>query len=228
VTIPAVDPPVNVGVTDNRIIEASPAARMVHRAILRTFATTGHPPAADTLITPGDRDLAAVLAELHERDIICLGETGQIRAAYPFSVSATPHQVEIADGPTVYAMCAIDALGMGAMLDRDTVIRSADANSGEPVTVVIRNGQTAWRPATAVVYVGIVATDCGDSKAEDDAACGALVPAADRCCTVMNFFTDPDSAAQWQTNHPDVTGAVLDQDAALRRGIGIFGHLLKE
>lgn len=222
-----VDPPVSVGVTDDRIIHASPAARSVHRAILRGFAATGQPPAADALAAGGggDGDLAAVLAELHQRDILCLDGNGQIRAAYPFSVSPTPHLVDIAGGPTVYAMCAIDALGMAAMLDRDIIIRSADPASGQTITVTIRGGRPVWQPSTAVAYVGVVATD--DCSGEADVG-GARLPAADRCCTVMNFFAHADSAARWQTTHPDVTGAVVNQDAALRRGIDIFGHLLKD
>jgi hypothetical protein len=219
------DPPVSVGVTDDRIIHVSSAARTVHRAILRSFADTGHPPAVEALAVPsGTADLATILAELHDRDIICLDDAGQIRAAYPFSASPTPHAVDIAGGPTVYAMCAVDALGMAAMLGRDIVIRSTDPGSGEPITVTIRNGQPVWRPATTVVYVGVVASECGS----DDAGRGTFVPAADRCCTVMNFFTDHGSAERWRADHPDATGAVFDQDAALRRGVAIFGRLLRD
>lgn len=42
----------------------------------------------------------------------------------------------------------------------------------------------------------------------------------------MNFFTTPASAASWASAHPEVSGQVLAQAAALRLGVSIFGHLL--
>jgi hypothetical protein len=227
--------PPGVGVTPDRIIAASPVARAIHRLILRDFATTGGPPTTATLtIAAGHHDLRAALAELHDQDIICLDDTGAIRAAYPFSARPTPHRVDIADGPTVYAMCAIDALGIADMLDRDVVIRSADPGTGQPVTVTIRNGRPAWAPGTTVVYVGGLTdasrpdTSCGaTTSATTSATTRATTPAADRCCTVMNFFADRSSAARWQAEHTEVSGVVLDQESALRRAASIFGHLLK-
>jgi hypothetical protein len=239
------DPPrPSVGVTPDRIIAISPPARAVHRAILLGFVDAGHPPTADTLAAAaGPHDLTAVLSELHGHDIICLDDRGAIRAAYPFSARPTAHVVEIQAGPTVYAMCAIDALGMAAMLDRDVVIRSTDPRNGLPVTVTVyaeSRRRPVWTPRTAVVYVGAftapvtTAGSTADTGVDGDrcyptgsASCDAATPAADQCCTVMNFFTGPDSAAQWQAGHLDVTGTVLDQQLALKRGVGIFGHLLK-
>jgi hypothetical protein len=54
------------------------------------------------------------------------------------------------------------------------------------------------------------------------------VPAADRCCTVMNFFTTPDAAQQWAAKHPQVTGTILNRQQALRLGVDIFGSLLRD
>jgi hypothetical protein len=66
---------------------------------------------------------------LHELDAIRLGRQGQIEVAFPFSASPTRHQVQIrhrAGRETrVYAMGAIDALGIPAMLGRDTRIESS-------------------------------------------------------------------------------------------------------
>jgi len=42
----------------------------------------------------------------------------------------------------------------------------------------------------------------------------------------MNFVTDRDCAVRWLAAHPQVTGVLLDQERALRRGEAIFGHLL--
>jgi hypothetical protein len=48
----------------------------------------------------------------------------------PFAAGVTAHRVSVANGPTVSANCAVDALGIGAMLGRDTDVRSADSLTG--------------------------------------------------------------------------------------------------
>lgn len=107
-------PELAVGVTGRRITGVSAPARVVHKAILHGFASTGHAPEPAILAAamPADHDVGMVLAELHDHDVIRLDQRGRIRAAYPFSGVATVHTVTIAGGPRVYAMCAIDALGV--------------------------------------------------------------------------------------------------------------------
>jgi hypothetical protein len=51
--------------------------------------------------------------ELRDRDVIRLDPYGIIEVAYPFSARPTAPLVTIAGGPTVYAMCAIDARAAG-------------------------------------------------------------------------------------------------------------------
>ncbi len=218
-----------VGVTSERIRAVSPAARTVHKAILRAFATTGAAPAAVTLAgaAPAGHEFAALLGELHERDVVRLDEYGGIRAAYPFSAVPTAHTVAITSGPTVYAMCAIDALGISDMLGRAVTIASTEPTSGEPVRVSVAGGQAVWWPDTAVVVDGADATGIGDCCPPDDGGECAM-PAADRCCGVMNFFTSALTADAWLTAHPQVTGVILTREQALRLSVDIFGHLLDD
>src|SRR5258708_39935432 len=61
----------------------------------------------------------------------------------------------MAGGGEVWSMCAIDALGIPAMLGQDVVITSADPVTGEPVTVTAGPDRgTVWEPPGAVVFVG--------------------------------------------------------------------------
>lgn len=223
-------PELVVGVTSDRISNVSPAARSLHRAILHAFASTGQAPDPQTLTPPEPGDLATLISELHEQDVIRLDGDGRIQAAYPFSGVPTAHTVAIEDGPTVFSMCAIDALGMSSMLGRPTTITSADPISGEQIHVRVRDGQATWEPATAVAYVGASqpgAGGCTDGDASDDGCSGgAATAAADRCCGVMNFFASQESARQWITAHPQSSGRILDQNQALRLGVDIFGDLL--
>jgi hypothetical protein len=224
-------PELPVGVVGSRLTQVTPAARAIHQAILRAFATTGHAPDTSALAaaTPPGHRLAALLTELHDHDVVRLDHHGQIRAAYPFSAAPTSHLVAIGGGPTVYAMCAIDALGIADMLGRNTTISSTDPISGHEIRVAIGNGRADWTPDTAVVVVGsdtAAASTGGACRRPDDAERAGSVAAADLCCGVMNFFTNPDSARAWITAHPRVAGMVLNQEQALRLGVDIFGRLL--
>lgn len=226
-------PQLAVGVTSTRIRDLSPAARAVHKAILRGFASTGRTPDAATLAgaVPAGHELGVLLRELHDRDVVRLDDRGGIRAAYPFSATPTAHVVAIAGGPTVFAMCAVDALGIADMLRRNVTITSTDPTSVHEITVTIQSGQATWRPETAVVFTGsdTTADAAGsDCRPPDGAGPGCAAPAADRCCGVMNFFTGPDTAAVWLAAHPRVSGVVLTKEQALRLGVDIFGHLLDE
>ena len=188
-----------------RAVPLDDAERAAHRAILRAFAATGRPPVAAGVASP------AVLRALHEADAIRLGADGEIIVAYPFSATPTPHRVRIADRTDVYAMCAIDALGISAMLGADTVVESVDGSTGAPVRVVTVAGRTTWDPAGAVVFVG--ADPCGG-------------PSADCCCDYLNFFADRGAAQAWSAAHPAVPGRILGQAEAETLGIELFGSLL--
>lgn len=195
----------------------------VHRAILRRFSMTGRPPAArdlDPLVAGSGRTTTDVLQALHAADAIQLDPGGQIAVAYPFSAAPTSHRVRIrgsGDGPEVeaWAMCAIDALGIAAMLSREVRIESVDATTGRPVTVTVpdpsQGGQSVWDPWTAVVFVG--ASDCGGAS-------------ADCCCNYLNFFVDDTSARLWWAEHPHIPGQIVGQTDAEALGVGLFGDLL--
>lgn len=190
--------------------------RQVHLAVLAAFAETGRPPARGELEriarAPG-ADPAAVLAELAERDVIAFGADGEIRAAYPFSPAPTSIQVSWEDGPVTYAMCAIDALGISAMLGRPVTITAAEPGTGRTITVRADRSQARWDPPGAVVFAGATGADC--------------CHAADRTCGYINFFTSARAARAWARANPAVTGEVLRQARALRRGVAEFGAFMR-
>src|SRR5882757_6302815 len=158
----------------------SPPARHVHRAILTEFARNGQAPTQADLADAHGIDLAGTLAELTAADLIVIDDEGDLRGAYPFSATPTPHRVTIADGPTVHAMCAIDALGISAMLGRQVTITSDEPGTGHIVIVHVDGDQADWTPSTTVV-VAATTDDC-------------CVPSAQRTCPHINFFTTPTAA----------------------------------
>jgi Alkylmercury lyase len=194
----------------------SDPARHVHHAVLAAFATAGQPPAAadlDRLARQRGGDPDRVRAELTAADLLAFTPHGEVRAAYPFSPAPTVIQVSWDGGPSAYAMCAIDALGMSAMLGRPVVISAAEPGTGRRIMVAVDGDRARWAPARAVVFAG--ATDAADCQA------------ADRSCGYINFFTSGRAARAWARRHAEVTGTVLSRDGALRMGIDEFGTLLR-
>jgi hypothetical protein len=211
-----------------KLAPAEGGLRAVQQEVLRTFATTGRPPAAPALAETAARYATtpeAVLARLHAGDFLRLGPGGQIRAAYPFSAVPTRHLVDIGGGPRAHAMCAIDALGIAAMLSTGVTITSTDPGTGKPVTVTVYAGgkTAAWRPPAAVVFSG-QRTWWGPGDSPPGGR--AIAPAEAVCCGYVNFFTAHAGAAAWASAHFEVTGQILGQADALRLGTRIFGNLL--
>ncbi|KOU70339.1 alkylmercury lyase family protein [Streptomyces diastaticus] len=188
--------------------------RAVHQAVLRHFAATGGPPdpaALEPLAAEAGRTAGEILQELAGEDFLTLDGHGRIHAAYPFSAAPTRHRVKISAGAEVWSMCAIDALGIPAMLGRDVVISSTDPVTGEPVTLTTAGEATVWRPASAVVFIG-------------QRPGGG--PAATACCDALNFFTSDHNAGAWAREHPEVPGHVISQQRAAQIAAQTFAGLL--
>jgi hypothetical protein len=198
----------------HRAAALPPELRAVHRRVLWHFAATGVAPTLAELaqvVADAGVDPQAALRRLAEDDLLAVEEAGRLVAAYPFSPTPTRHRVEV-DGVPVYAMCAIDALGIPAMLDRDATITSTDPQTGRPVTVRVTGRAVVFDPPeTVLVYA---ATDRGGRS-------------VDTCCSTINFFADAVSAQRWIGAHPHLTAEVLDQERAVALGRGIFGPLLR-
>ncbi|TCO59279.1 alkylmercury lyase family protein [Actinocrispum wychmicini] len=197
-----------------RIAPTDPAARAVHQAILRAFATTGEPPtnaALQQIAAANGATADTILTQLHDADVIRLNPARAIGVAYPFSAVPTRHRVQLTTGVEVSAMCAIDALGIPAMLDTDATVISTDPVTHQPVTITVHKRHYAWNPATAVVFYS--------------AAVGTG-PSADCCCDDLNTFTSAATAGIWMREHPSIPGELLDPMTAERLGQHIFGALL--
>ncbi len=202
-----------------RLAPVAGGQRAVQQVVLRSFAATGRPPqfaAVTEAAAASGADPREVLAGLHAADFLRLDDAGQIQAAYPFSATPTCHRVQIAAGAEVYAMCAIDALGIAPMLGAAVLIRSADPVTGQAITVTMpAAGGAVWDPDTAVVFSG---RHAGGS--------GCAAPAAEVTCGLVNFFTSHATAAAWAARHPEATGTTLGQSQAQQLGAQIFGSLL--
>jgi hypothetical protein len=192
--------------------------RAVHRAVLGAFLSEAGAPeltvvgrlAAERQLEPEAALVALAAADLVHTDPIA----GRVRVAYPFSGAPTAHRVKLADGPTLYAMCALDALGIPLMTGRNALISSADPTSGQPITIEVDGDGWRWRPATTVVLAGTTITG---------GACGSV---ADCCCPYINFHASPHHADSYRRAHPTMAAELLDQAEAVEAARRSFGGLL--
>ena len=195
-----------------------PPLRALHRRLLGAFLAEAGPPdlaVVARLAAELELDPQAALAALAAADVVHADPaSGRIRVAYPFSGRPTPHRVELAAGPSVQAMCALDALGIPQMTRRGGRIRSTDPTTGQDITVEVGDGAWRWQPATTVVLVGAAA---------DQDACGAV---ADGCCPSTNFHADPQAADAYRRAHPGMGTELLDQAEAVEAARRSFGGLL--
>jgi hypothetical protein len=115
----------------------APEDRKLYEWILDRFAHASAPTGEETRAAARrfGLDPEQALARLADEDLIHADESGRPLVAYPFSGLPRGHRVTIDGMGTVEAMCAVDALGMAAMLDRPIEISSRDPHSGTGVTV---------------------------------------------------------------------------------------------
>ena len=109
----------------------------LHHMIVRHFADTAQAPSPAELRSWADElgiELAGALAELAALDLTeCDADRALVQGAYPFTGHAAGYQAQIAGGATVESYCALDSLGISAMLGRDVhgdVYRPPDRRAG--------------------------------------------------------------------------------------------------
>jgi hypothetical protein len=190
----------------------------VRTILLRLYVEQGGAPAIAELarhVGVSASTVRPMLASLEARDLVVLDADGErIVGAYPWTDRATEHRVNLRD-QTLHALCAIDALGAGAMCRSDIEISSRCRACGALVTIATCDRGRALaevQPESAVVWSGI--------RQADGCAAGSI-------CTVIAFFCDDAHLAAWRAEHdPEAPGFRLSIDEALQAGRAIFGPSL--
>ena len=192
-----------------RLADLTPAECSLYGFILRRFAQE-RPPSPPELASRGGTDGA--LRALVERDLVGLGDAGEVAVAYPFSARPTRHHVRIHDGRSYWAMCAIDALGIPFLTHQGAVIEAREPATDRPISVELDLDATGLRstPAEAVVVAARSGSGC-----------------ASRCtCPHINLFASP-AAAERYLAQPELHGAILTVTEAAAAGRRLFGGLLE-
>lgn len=185
----------------------------VHTMLLRRYARQGRAPTPGELVA--DTGLAAEtikrsLASLADRDMVVLDPSdSSITGAYPLTERDTGHRVTLGDR-VLNAMCAIDALGAGAMYGVDSRIHSTCRHCGAAIQITTANRGAVLAdvsPPEAVVLAGIDYEGC----------------AANSLCPVIAFFCRDEHLETWQAENRGGEQAYrLSLDEALQVGRAMF------
>jgi hypothetical protein len=188
-------------------------ARCLHRTLIDAVLTTGCSPSVSELadqLGSSPEAIQEAFQVLAAADYLALNADGRLTCLYPLSVSPTPHTV-VVNGTRRFAMCAIDALGMPAMLDRALDIEASCAVCDTPVALRVCPGTVrAASPPTAMVVAR-----------RDEAE-----PAFAACCPFTVFVCGQEHADQFVRRIGGTN--VLTLPEALEQAEGIFGNLLDE
>jgi hypothetical protein len=142
-------------------------------------------------------------------------DSESIKAVYPLSSVPTQHRV-IVGKHSVFANCAIDALGVPLMLNRTARVLSICAECGGKIEIEVKKGGKVLKsnPTSTVVF-SIMEIDFNQ-------------PAVLTCCPYINFFCSFEHASEWSKNNPNYNGKVISIKEATRIARKIFGNLLTE
>ncbi|MFQ5847945.1 MAG: alkylmercury lyase family protein [Candidatus Methylomirabilales bacterium] len=190
----------------------------VRRHILQIFASGAIPEVSSLQNHCGLSSVRVreILRRLTDLDLCFLDQTVEtVLGSYPFSATPTPHRVLLA-GREVFALCAVDALGIPAMLQESAGISSRCAHCESPVEVRAEPENLArYLPSGIVVWF---------PTPEEDNCCSV----AQSRCPHISFFCTGDHLEAWQRGHGEPSGVVLSLLEAFEAGREIFGSLLVE
>lgn len=187
--------------------------RRLHRALLEGLLTTGAVPTRAALVAATGialDELSARLAVLAAADYLAFDAEGRLTCLYPLSGVPTPHIVTIGEWRR-YAMCAIDALGIAAMLRRAVAIDGRCAGCGASIALDIKPGTVARAAPPEAVVV---------------ARRGGNEPAVATCCPFTVFACHPDHGRELVARMPGTSIVPLPE--ALAHAEDLFGDLLAD
>lgn len=190
----------------------------MRKAILRSFAMSGTSASVRDImvLVPGldAQDLSDICQTLAKYDLIVWDEAGQcVQSAYPFSGSPTAHTVRLKNGPAVFALCAVDALGMPVMLKQAADLMSRCEHCHTPIEIAVAPEELGqYHPGETVVWFPLAVDRCRS--------------VAQSRCPDINFFCSPEHQDAWREGRGWPDGQWMTMAEAFEAGREIFGSLL--
>lgn len=157
----------------------------LHQKILSSFVEKGRIVTREEMSTLVE-NVDEAINIFKANDMVVFSDSGEPLGAYPFTMEEREHKVHI-NGHTVNAMCALDALSVSPMFNKDTHITSKCRVTGAPVSIR-QEGKTIKNP-----------------EESEDLRFGIIWGAASSCsccanslCMEMMFLKDGKVADEWR------------------------------
>lgn len=155
------------------------------------------------------------LEELEKRDLLLRRRgTQEIASIYPFSLTPTEHQIFLENGKRLFAMCAVDSLGMPIMFNRTVKIVSQCETCKQEIIIEVKDDEI-----TCVSHPDIM---IWSPKRQ-------MSPAAETCCPSVNFFCCREHLQEWTEENPDLIGKINEIEQAfpkIKQGWKLYGKTL--
>ncbi len=132
--------------------------RRVRKALLELILRTGRDPGLKALASRleiSESAAAKLLSALEQKGCLIRDQrSNMITAAYPLSIRPTHYRLTLKDKDQQrYAMCAIDALGVGPLFGVAVIVDAACPHCGRSIRIQIEESQiVAVTPARVVVW----------------------------------------------------------------------------
>lgn len=176
--------------------------KCIFQAILK-FGRTPTTTEMRLVLKKSDGNLIRALNKLEKKDILLRKRgTQEIISIYPLSLKPTKHQILLENGKRLFAMCAVDALGMPVMFNRNIKVVSRCEKCKQKITIEIKNEEIAW-----VSHPNIMIWSPGRQ----------IAPAAKTCCPSVNFFCCKEHLEEWTKQNPDLIGKISEIKQAFPR-----------
>src|SRR5688500_16809140 len=185
--------------------------RRVHRALMEVILATGAVPSMAELaatLAASPEEIRNSLRALAAADYLAVDAGDRVTCLYPLSAAPTTHVV-LMERNRRFAMCAIDALGIPAMLGRERDLEGRCAVCNAPIAVRVRPGAIASATPTTAMVVA--------RRDEDE-------PAFAACCPFTVFVCGTEHAERFA--HSVAGTHALSLEQALTHAEEIFGDLL--
>jgi len=143
-----------------------------------------------SLKKPAD-EIIRVIDGLEEKDLLLRKKgTQEIISIYPVSLKPTQHQVILENGKKLFAMCALDAVGIPSLFNLNARVNSRCEWCTEKISIEIKDIEIA---AKSHPHILIWNTD------------EIIIPAAETCCPLVNFFCTQEHLKEWEGKNPDIS-----------------------
>ena len=174
--------------------ELTPLQNQTLRHIFKAILTSGEASTVKELAQvskASDEEIIRVLDSLEDMDMLLRKRgTQQIVSIYPFSLVPTSHRIILDDGKKLFAMCAVDAVGMPNMFEENVkVVSQCDWCKAE-ITIDIRDGEIITRSHPDIQIWNVEKPGEG--------------PDAEACCPVISFFCSVEHLGNWKNENSDL------------------------